>query len=66
MKRQREVIGAQNSPLWFCASMSGVARSSFKTVGDCPNFAESSEQNGTVPFSETVMKLLTVFFGLGA
>ena len=31
------------------------ARSSFKTVGDCPDFAQSSEQNGTVPFSETVL-----------
>jgi glycosyltransferase involved in cell wall biosynthesis len=27
-----------------------------KTAGDCPNFAESSEQNGTVPFSEAVLK----------
>ena len=34
------------------------ARSSFKTVGDCPDFAQSSEQNVTVPFSETVLKLL--------
>jgi len=25
-----------------------------RTVGDCPDFAESSKQNGTVPFSETV------------
>jgi hypothetical protein len=25
-----------------------------KTAGDCPNFAQSSEQNGTVPFSEAV------------
>jgi hypothetical protein len=25
-----------------------------KTDGDCPNFAESSEQKGTVPFSETL------------
>ena len=25
-----------------------------KTAGDCPNFAESSEENGTVPFSEAV------------
>jgi hypothetical protein len=33
-------------------------RSGFKTVGDCPNFAQSAEQNGTVPFSETVLKLL--------
>jgi CubicO group peptidase (beta-lactamase class C family) len=24
-------------------------RSSFKTAGDCPNFAQSAEQNGTVP-----------------
>ena len=31
-------------------------RSGFKTVGDCPNFAQSAEQNGTVPFSETVLK----------
>ena len=33
-------------------------RRSFKTVGDCPDFAQSSEQTGTVPFSETVLKLL--------
>jgi len=26
-----------------------------KTAGDCPNFAQSSEQNGTVPFSEAVL-----------
>jgi hypothetical protein len=25
-----------------------------KSGGDCPDFAESSEQNGTVPFSELV------------
>jgi len=25
-----------------------------RTVGDCPDFAQSSEQNGTVPLSETV------------
>ncbi len=24
------------------------------TDGDCPNFAQSAEQNGTVPFSEAV------------
>jgi hypothetical protein len=24
-------------------------------AGDCPNFAESSEQNGTVPFSEAIL-----------
>jgi hypothetical protein len=24
-----------------------LIRSSFKTVGDCPDFAQSSEQNGT-------------------
>jgi len=30
-------------------------RDSNKTVGDCPNFAEASEQNGAVPFSETVL-----------
>jgi hypothetical protein len=35
-------------------------RSCFKTVGDCPDFAQSAEQNGTVPFSETVLKLLLV------
>jgi hypothetical protein len=29
-----------------------------QTVGDCPDFAQSSEQNGTVPFSERVLKLL--------
>ena len=27
-----------------------------KTAGDCPDFAESSEQNGTVPFSEAVFE----------
>src|SRR5262245_17802261 len=31
-------------------------RTWFKTVGDCPDFAQSAEQNGTVPFSETVLK----------
>jgi hypothetical protein len=36
------------------------SRTSFKTVGDCPDFAQSSEQNGTVPFSERVLKLLLV------
>jgi hypothetical protein len=30
-------------------------RDSNSTGGDCPNFAESSEQNGTVPFSQTVL-----------
>jgi hypothetical protein len=25
-----------------------------KAVGDCPNFASAAEQNGTVPFAETV------------
>jgi hypothetical protein len=30
-------------------------RASDKTAGDCPNFAESAEQNGTVPFSEAVL-----------
>jgi polysaccharide deacetylase family protein (PEP-CTERM system associated) len=29
-----------------------VNRSSFKTVGACPNFSESSRKNGTAPFSE--------------
>jgi hydrogenase maturation protein HypF len=28
----------------------------FKTAGDCPSFAESSRQNGTVPFSHAVLK----------
>ena len=39
-----------------------ATRSSFKTVGDCPNFAKSSEQIGTgtirlgmVPLSEDVL-----------
>ena len=26
-----------------------------RTVGDCPNFAQSAEQNGTVPFAQTVL-----------
>jgi hypothetical protein len=30
-----------------------LLRACNKTVGDCPDFAESSEQNGTVPFSGT-------------
>jgi hypothetical protein len=31
-----------------------------KTVGDCPDFAKSAKQNGTVPLSETVLlQLLT-------
>ena len=30
-------------------------RASNKTAGDCPNFAQSAEQNGTVPFSEAVL-----------
>ncbi len=30
-------------------------RNSNKTDGDCPNFAESSEQNGTVSLSQTVL-----------
>ena len=30
-----------------------VARAGFKTVGDCPNFAQSLEQNVTVPLSQT-------------
>ena len=30
-------------------------RASNKTAGDCPDFAESSEQNGTVPLSEAVL-----------
>ncbi len=36
-------------------------RSCFKTAGDCPDFAESSEQNGTVrtvPLSDAVLKQL--------
>ena len=28
----------------------------FKTAGDCPDFAQSSEQNETVPLSEAVLK----------
>jgi hypothetical protein len=53
-----------------------VSRSSFKTAGDCPDFSVPWEKNGTVPFSEAVLKLLLVihgktieagrFFGLGA
>ena len=35
-----------------------TTRSSFKTAGDCPDFAQSAEQNGTVPFSQAVLKLL--------
>jgi NAD+ synthase (glutamine-hydrolysing) len=44
-----------------CASNSAIRnpkseiRNSNKTVGDCPDFAKSAEQNGTVPFSETVL-----------
>ncbi len=30
-------------------------RNSNKTIGDCPDFAESAEQNGTVPLSGTVL-----------
>jgi hypothetical protein len=26
-----------------------------RTGGDCPDFAQSAEQNGTVPLSETVL-----------
>jgi hypothetical protein len=43
------------------SSVPSFLRGSNKTVGDCPDFAESSEQNGTgtarrvVPFSETVL-----------
>jgi hypothetical protein len=32
----------------LCAQVPGC---SFKTVGDCPNFSESSRKNGTVPLS---------------
>ncbi len=32
-----------------------LLKGGFNTVGDCPDFAQSAEQNGTVPFSETVL-----------
>jgi hypothetical protein len=32
--------------------------------GDCPNFAESSEQNGTVPFSPRPAKSRSHFMGI--
>ena len=31
-------------------------RDDLKTAGDCPDFAESSEQNGTVPLSGVVLR----------
>jgi hypothetical protein len=31
-----------------------------ETVGDCPDFAESAEQNGTVPLSSTVFGLALI------
>ena len=34
----------------------GGSRAYPRTAGDCPNFAESAEQNGTVPFSEAVLE----------
>ena len=45
---------------------SSLTRTGFKTVGDCPDFAQSAEQNGTVPFSETVLKHLPRFPGSSA
>jgi hypothetical protein len=30
-------------------------RAPIKMAGDCPNFAESSQQNGTVPLSEAIL-----------
>ncbi len=32
-----------------------ILRNSNKTGGDCPDFAESSQQNGTVSLSQTVL-----------
>ena len=35
---------------WRMATASSFVLKAYpKTAGDCPNFAESSEQNGTVP-----------------
>jgi len=55
-----EPVPARTTPKNGCVE---IARSRIKTVGDCPNFAQSSEQNGTgtirsgmVPLSETVLK----------
>jgi hypothetical protein len=42
-------------PLRRFETRSKPFRNSSKTGGDCPNFAESSQQNGTVPLSETVL-----------
>ena len=42
------------------AEVASDIRTGFKTVGDCPNFAQSAEQNGTVPLSETVLKPVLV------
>jgi hypothetical protein len=36
------------------AKLCGRLRAYPRTAGDCPNFAQSSEQNGTVPFSDAV------------
>jgi hypothetical protein len=38
-----------------CSFTPVCVRACNETVGGCPNSAESSEQNGTVPFSETVL-----------
>jgi hypothetical protein len=35
-----------------------IITNSFKTVGDCPKFAQSAEQIGTVPLPQTVLKLV--------
>ena len=45
------------APAFSGMMVSPANRGRPKTVGDCPNFAESSEQNGTVPLSETVSGL---------
>ena len=36
-------------PVRSFSRLTAAARRSFKTVGDCPDFAQSAEQNGTVP-----------------
>jgi hypothetical protein len=44
-----------------------IVRAGFKTVGDCPNFAKSSQQNGTVPLFETSFETSTrtIAFAVG-
>lgn len=47
-------LAPENPPAEFAAT--GALRVCPKRAGDCPNFAESSEQNGTVPLSEAHLK----------